>query len=177
MTEIETTRLLLRQLKRSDLDALAQIYQEQDVIRYRLHSAPASRKQTLQLLQQMLTHWEQYRFGRWAWIEKATRSLIGHGGLERLDESSVEVNYLVAKSFWGRGLATEAAQSILNYGFEELNLERLVAIAHPANVPSRRVMEKLGMKCEKPVEDYGVDWVLYAMNRDQWKCLNNASDR
>ena len=65
-------------------------------------------------------------------------------GLERLDESSVEVNYLVAKSFWGRGLATEAAQSILNYGFEELNLERLVAIAHPANVPSRRVMEKLG---------------------------------
>ena len=63
MTEIETTRLLLRQLKRSDLDALAQIYQEHDVIRYRLHSAPASGNKRWQLLQQMLTHWEQYRFG------------------------------------------------------------------------------------------------------------------
>lgn len=94
--------------------------------------------------------------------------MIGHCGLEyvvSLDE--VEVNYLLAREYWGQGLATESAIAIANYGFETLQLERLVGIAKPENLASCRVMEKIGMQYEKNIQLNGVEWVLFTINRDQ----------
>jgi ribosomal-protein-alanine N-acetyltransferase len=65
----------------------------------------------------------------------------------------------------GRSHATESARASLHYGFETLGLTRVIAIAAPENHASRRVMEKVGMLFERPAHHYGLDVVLYAVDR------------
>ena len=72
----------------------------------------------------------------------------GHG-------PEVEAAYLVRRDRWGRGYATEALQAVLSIGHGELAIDRIVALAYPDNDPSRRVMEKAGMRADGTVEAYG----------------------
>ncbi len=71
---------------------------------------------------------------------------------------------IATDSHWGRGLATEAARAALRDGFERAGLQRIVAVAHPANLASRHVMEKLGMQYERDAQHKGIDVVLYAIH-------------
>ena len=71
--------------------------------------------------------------------------------------------------FWGRGLATEGATASLRYGFEELGLDRIISIAVPENLASRRVMEKLGMTLCGETRFEGSDVVWYAVERQVWE--------
>ncbi|SRR5579883_3295006 len=170
MTTIETPRMLLRPPTKGDLDHLAQIYCDPEVMKYRLFSQPASWKQTQEFLESYLVHWEQHGFGRWATICKANQQLIGHCGLEYIASlNEVEVNYLLSRNYWGQGLATEAAIASLKYGFETLQLQRLVALAKTENSASIRVMEKIGMHYQTNIQLHDVEWVLYILQRNQWQ--------
>jgi ribosomal-protein-alanine N-acetyltransferase len=91
--------------------------------------------------------WKQHGFGRWALIHKPDKKLIGWCGLAPLDKTDeIEIGYGIAKEYWGRGLTTEAAAATIRYGFEELKLNQIVAVAMPENIASRRIMEKIGMR-------------------------------
>ena len=70
-------------------------------------------------------------------------------------QREVEVAYTITQEYWGQGLATEAARGILEYGFEKLNLSRLICLIDPENIASQRVAEKIGMTLEKKVD--GID--------------------
>jgi 3-dehydroquinate dehydratase/shikimate dehydrogenase len=82
-----------------------------------------------------------------------TRRFVGFIGMLTMsfvvpgvEQPAVEVGWRLAREFWGRGLATEGAHAVVDYAFETLHLREIVAITVPANVRSRRVMEKIGMK-------------------------------
>jgi ribosomal-protein-alanine N-acetyltransferase len=106
----------------------------------------------------------------WAVIHKADGKLIGRCGLCFLDKTpEVELGYLLDKSYWRRGLATEGSHASLKYGFEVIRLEKIVAIAKPENIASRRVMEKVGMKYEKDAYFYNTNVVYYAISRDVYQ--------
>jgi ribosomal-protein-alanine N-acetyltransferase len=152
MTTIETSRLLLRPLKLTDLEDLAQIYSDPEVMRYRLFPKPASLLETQAFLESYIEHWQRYGFGRWAIIYK-----------ELLNE--LEVNYLLASQYWGQGLATESAIAVVNYGFQVQQFERLVALAKPDNLASLRVMEKIGMSYHNKIRLHNVEWTLYEIKR------------
>jgi ribosomal-protein-alanine N-acetyltransferase len=94
--------------------------------------------------------------GLWATIYKENGKFIGRCGLLpwSIDgRQEVEVAYTIARSYWGQGLATEAAEAILQYGFRQLNLSRLVSLIEPENAASQRVAEKIGMRFEKRVDE------------------------
>jgi ribosomal-protein-alanine N-acetyltransferase len=80
----------------------------------------------------------------------------------------VELGYTLSKDVWGKGLATEAALASVAFGFERLRLPRIVAIAHPPNRASRRVMEKVGMRFERQGPYQDVECVWYAIGRDDY---------
>ena len=86
----------------------------------------------------------------WVAREKATGAVVGDCGLPPLElrGPDVELGYRLGRSHWGRGLATDAATACLRAGFEELGLDRIVAVAHPDNAVSRRVLEKIGFVYE-----------------------------
>ena len=170
MPEIETSRLRLRMFTPGDLDALSQITGDPEVMRYLGTSGARSREKTKNTIDAILRHWEEHGFGIWAVEHKADQRLIGWCGLQMLEKTpEIEIAYLLARDYWNQGLATEAGRAAIEYGFNGLKLERIVAIALPENVGSSRVMEKIGMKYERDAHYYNVDVVYYALERDQTK--------
>jgi RimJ/RimL family protein N-acetyltransferase len=171
MDVIETARLHLRQFTPGDLDDLYPIFSDVDVVKYMKTGLPVSRAETESALMSIINHWEQHGFGRWAVDDKETGKLIGYGGLRNLD-GTPELVYLLAKPYWGMGLATEVANACLKWGFEERNFERIVAVTKPDHAASRRVMEKIGMVYERDATYHDIDVVLYAISRPTFQSLS-----
>ncbi|HEY9599956.1 MAG TPA: GNAT family N-acetyltransferase [Cyanophyceae cyanobacterium] len=168
MFEIETHRLQLRRFMPQDLDNLYCLYRDPDVMKY-VGKGVRTRQETQKGLFFMIDHY-RYGFGLWAVVHKANGAFIGRCGLCYLDNTrQVELGYTFAKAYWNRGFATEASLASLRYGFEELKLDRIVAIAKPENHASRRVMEKVGMKYEKDAFYYNTDVVYYSISRKAYQ--------
>jgi len=167
---IETARLILRPFSATDLEPLAEILADPDVVRFLPNSEPRTSSQTEGILNYIHNHWTDYGFGWWAMVHKADQKLVGWCGLKIFDHTSdVELLYLLAKAYWGQGLTTEAAGAALHFGFEELGLKRIVAFAVPENKASTRVMEKVGMQYEKAGRFYNLDGVCYAIDRTAYQ--------
>jgi ribosomal-protein-alanine N-acetyltransferase len=106
----------------------------------------------------------------WAVVYKKDRKLIGHCGFKFLENTrEIQIGYLLLPYYWGMGLGTEAASAALKYGFEVAKLERVVAVAKPENIASRRVMEKVGMKYEKNAYYYNNNVVYYSISRKAYR--------
>jgi RimJ/RimL family protein N-acetyltransferase len=164
--ELDTARLRLRPFQPDDLDALARLYADAEVMKYIGNGQPRTRAETEALLTLMIRQWEQHGFGRWAMILKATGELIGRCGLSFLHQAEeVELGYLLATAYWGQGLATEASRACVQFGFEQLKLERIVAVARPENLASARVMEKIGMVYQGNAFYYNAEVVYHAISR------------
>lgn len=167
MPEIETVRLKLRHFTPEDFDDLFRLYSDPEVMKY---LSPRTREQTQASLCKHIQHWQEHNFGMWAVIDKQSSKIIGRCGLGFLENTGeVELGYVFDKSYWNMGLATEASKATLKYGFLEVKLERIVAIAKPENIASVRVIQKVGMKYEKNAHHYGVDVIYYAVSRGEWQ--------
>jgi [ribosomal protein S5]-alanine N-acetyltransferase len=165
---LETDRLILRRLTMDDLDNLFTLYHSPDVRKYYSEGIP-SYEETRQELEWMInTCYAKYGFGMWGTILKATGQFISRCGLTPMDiegQEDIEVGYMLAKAYWGQGLATEAAKAILDYGFEQVGLSRLICVINPGNRASSRVAEKLGMTLEIDGDVNGEPTLLYARNK------------
>ncbi len=170
MPEIETPRLYLRQFSMDDLDDLFAIRSDPEVMRFIGESRPQSLDQVRDALENVISVWKQHGFGRWAIVHKGDEKLIGWCGLAFLDNTDeIEIGYGIAKEYWGKGLTTEAAVVSIKYGFEDLKLNRIVAVAMPENIASRRIMEKMGMRYEKTGYWYEAELVYYVIMRDEYE--------
>jgi RimJ/RimL family protein N-acetyltransferase len=166
MPRIETERLLLRMIRPDDLDDLAALFADPDVVRYVGDGKPADRDEAAVALQSILKHWQTHGFGRWAAADKHTGKFVGFGGLRSLF-GTPEVVYHLTRENWGKGYATELGNAALRFGFDR-EFERIVGIAKPQNTASIRVMEKLGMRFEKNATYYNLDVVQFGISRDEF---------
>jgi RimJ/RimL family protein N-acetyltransferase len=136
------------------------------VMRWVGGGGPQDRAQAEASLQAIRDHWVRHGFGLWAAEEKETGELAGFVGLARLGDRSgdVEIGWRLRHEAWGRGLATEGALAARDHAVAELGLTRLVALVHPENVASLRVVEKLGMSFERRrVSRHGTPVLVYAL--------------
>src|SRR5215216_2228840 len=160
MKILETNRLLLRHLVADDLDNLFTLYSDPEIRRY-FPEGVLTFEETKEELEWFLNgHPRHPKLGLWATIHKETGKFIGRCGLlpwEIEGKLEIEIAYLLDKSFWHQGLATEAAQGIMEYGFEKLNLSRLICLIDPENVASQRVAQRIGMTLEKKVDGIAGD--------------------
>jgi RimJ/RimL family protein N-acetyltransferase len=153
-------------IRPDDLDDLASLFADPDVVRYVGDGKTADRDEAEVALQSIIRHWQTHGFGRWVAVDKHTGKFAGLGGLRSLF-GTPEVVYHLAKENWGKGYATELGNAALRFGFDR-GFERIVAIAKPLNVVSIRVMEKLGMRFEKNATYYNLDVVQYGITRDEF---------
>jgi RimJ/RimL family protein N-acetyltransferase len=167
---LETARLLLRPFTPADLDDLYHITRDPDVMRHIGDGHPLTHAETGRNLSMIINTLHRRGFGRWALVLKETGALAGYCGLSMgSQEVGVELAYLLAKSEWGRGLATEAGAACLRYGFENLGLDKIAALTRPDNAKSRRVMERLNMKYLRDSNYHGYSCVWYSISRDDWR--------
>ena len=146
--KMETERLFLRRWRERDRAAFAAINADPDVMRYFRSTLNQDESDTF--MARVETHFDTHGFGFWAVEEKQSGQLVGLTGLARVTfdapfAPAVEIGWRFASNVWGRGYAPEAARAALHAGFGQFALDEIVAFTIPANTPSRRVMEKLGM--------------------------------
>lgn len=165
---LETKRLILRHLVMDDLDELYALYRDPEITRY-IPDAPRSREEAQEELEwHMHGHPRHPELGLWATIHKESGKFIGRCGLlpwEIDGQQEVEVAYTIARAYWRQGLGSEAAQAILQYGFEKLNLSRLICLVDEENIASQKVAEKMGMRFEKESRDETGPFWVYSINK------------
>lgn len=165
---LETKRLMLRRFVLPDLDDLFKFYSDPDVIKY-IPDAPRSYGEAKEELEWFLNGHPTFpELGLWATIDKETGQFIGRCGLLpwTIDgQHEVEVAFALSKAYWGQGLATEAAQALVHYGFEHLGLSRLICLIDHDNEGSIKVASKVGMKFEKESKDEYGPFLVYAINK------------
>ena len=120
--------------------------------------------QTAAYLDRNLAHWDRYGHGVYVVHERESDDVAGLGCLRNLPldaHHEVEIGYSLFPAYWGRGLATEIARACIDLGFSCLDTNSLVAVTHPANRASQRVMEKVGMAYERETTLEGHSVVLF----------------
>jgi RimJ/RimL family protein N-acetyltransferase len=144
MTVLETPRLILRRWRESDREPFAKMCADPLVMRH--FPATLAREECDRLVDGILAHFDRHGFGLNAVEVRETGAFAGFIGLSvPRFMLSVEIGWRLAAAYWNRGLATEGAREVLHYAFEVLGLPEVVSFTVPGNLPSRRVMEKLGM--------------------------------
>ena len=154
-TELRTERLLLRQWRDEDEPAFAALSADPEVMEYLLPRAD--------WVESARAHWREHGFGQWVvalpeTVDQPGAEFIGALGLARVGYEAhftpaVEAAWRLARPWWGRGYALEAARAAVEFGFGTLGLDEIVAVTVPQNLRSRRVMERLGMTRD-PAEDF-----------------------
>lgn len=152
-TVLLTPRLRLRQWRSSDLEPFAAMNADAEVMRY--YPSPWAREQSDAFAHQVMRLIDERGWGFWAVEERSSGQFIGFVGLHIPSHDlpfspCVEVGWRLAQPYWGLGYATEAAQQVVAFGFQQLRLAELVAFTAVANMKSRAVMARLGMRfdCE-----------------------------
>lgn len=146
--ELRTARLRLRRWVDSDRVAFAAMSADARVMEH--FPGLLSTEECNASADRIEAHFERHGFGYWAAELVGVAPFVGFIGLavprfEAAFTPCVEVGWRLAAEYWGQGLATEGARAALEFGFENVRLSEIVAFTVPANVRSRRVMEKLGM--------------------------------
>jgi RimJ/RimL family protein N-acetyltransferase len=163
---IETDRLIVRSNQEVDAEPLAALWADPEVTYYM--GGPRNYEEILKILGEDAQVDPQPACDLWPVIEKETGLMIGTGGILEKDiegRNQYEVIYVLAKSAWGKGFATELASSLKDYAFKELGLKRITALIDPDNQESERVATKIGLRYEKDtVRPNGRIMRLFALN-------------
>lgn len=147
---LETERLILRPLALDDLDDMASLLGDAEALS--LWGDPLDREGALGWIERNRERYRTHGYGRCAVVWNETGELVGDCGLiptEVEGTPETELGWIVRRTWWGRGIAPEAAAAWRDHAFDVLGLERIVSMVSERNPASRRVAEKLGMNLER----------------------------
>jgi ribosomal-protein-alanine N-acetyltransferase len=148
--KLSTDRLILRKLALSDADDMHDYAHRADVTRYLTWSPHPNISYTREYLAYVSEHYRAGDFFDWAVVDRESDRMIGTCGFTRFryEADCGEIGYVLHPAYWGRGIATEAVEAVIRFGFQRLELNRIEAKFMEGNIASRRVMEKNGMTFE-----------------------------
>ena len=186
MIYIETERLILRQWKAEDKEPFAKLNADAEVMRY--FPETLTKNESDAGVDRFYNSIEENGWGFWAVEIKSTQEFIGFVGInspavELPFTPCIEVGWRLAKQFWLKGYATEAAKASLDFAFHKLNLREVVSMTPTSNKPSWSVMLKIGMydsgenfnypgiKYDDPLLEH----VLYKITSEEWLSFNDSN--
>ena len=159
---IETERCLLRRPTADDALILIDLWRD-DKIRQFLGGV-ISKKKSDEKIHSLQEHWSQYGFGQWSVLDMNSNQVIGLCGLHHSNDG-IELSYMFFPLSWGKGLAREATSASIEYGFNNLKLEKIIGITQEANTRSRNLLEKIGMKHINSFRRFEANQCLYEIRR------------
>lgn len=167
MSVLKTSRLTLRDFVETDLDAFVELWRNEGFARFS-GGTGRSREQTAAFLERVLVRTRARQPSQFAVVPRDGENLIGYCGffLQHVDGvEELEIGYRLHPDFWGKGMATEAAQAVRDHAFGELGLHRVISLIHPDNAASRRVAEKTGLTLEKQTSFRGFPTLVFKLER------------
>ena len=174
---LETPRMLLRELFEDDDDAVLRIRGDYEVTKYNTGSPISTRTEAQILIEGIASDFRQHLSVRWGLELKNSGEMIGICGYNYWDRLNMRasVGYDLARTYWGQGLMSEALRRIVQFGFEEMGLNRVEADCTSLNTASARVLEKVGFKHEGVQREQYFengqfhDLMLFSLLKRDWK--------
>jgi RimJ/RimL family protein N-acetyltransferase len=181
---LETERLRLRRFGAGDVDLLAELYSDPEVMRF-LTGRPSPRAEIEDaVVPEILGMYDEHpQLGKFAAHQKSDGAFIGWFGLQpTTDPATVDVGYRLNRSAWGHGYATEGTKALIAKAFAELGMERVVADTMAVNHRSRAVMRRSGLRFVRLYHEHfddplpGTEFgdVVYAVDRNTWEAGRRA---
>jgi ribosomal-protein-alanine N-acetyltransferase len=188
--ELETDRLRLRPLARSDWDLISEMCTDPEVLKF--VGDVSNRERAAAELRAAIRRGAGGRLGVWCVLQRETGEKLGTAVLlpmpiEKKDtdwsllqednypDADIEVGYILKRSTWGRGYATEACRRLIRFAFEETELDEIVAVTDPDNAVSQKVLRKCGLRDEGFRRAYTEECSAFRLTRQQWLELQAAS--
>jgi RimJ/RimL family protein N-acetyltransferase len=160
VTELITERLELRPWREDDLNEYAAIVSDPEVGRY--VGGSQDRATAWRQIAIFIGHRELRGWTSSAVVERASGQLLGRGGLWQPEGwPGVEVGWILGRSAWGRGYASELGLAVRDYAFGQLGIPHLISVIDPDNVASIRVAEKIGATFERKYDLGGTPCLIY----------------
>lgn len=167
--QIETERLILRELLLSDADGMFELDSNPNVHVFLGKKPVIAIEQSIAQIENIQQQYKDSGIGRWAVILKETNEFIGWSGIKFIKneinnhKDFYEIGYRFIEKHWGKGYATEAGKAFVNYAFNVMNVDALYAYADAGNSSSKSILEKLGMQYVNSFEYEGELEVWYEM--------------
>jgi ribosomal-protein-alanine N-acetyltransferase len=172
---IETDRLILRPLEHSDAEEMFAMDKNPEVHKYLWQKPVQKIDEVIKVIEYVRTQYEKNNIGRFATIIKETGEFIGWTGIKFVDDhvengntNFYDYGYRLNEKFWSKGYATEASKAWLDYGFNQMKIDKMNAYTHSENGASNHILQKVGMKL---MEDYpdkdGVIWKWWQMENPE----------
>ena len=171
---LETERLILRAFDSKDTDAYTEMVADEDVSQFiSLVGKPMNRLEAWRSMAMQLGHWQLRGFGQWAVEEKASGDFVVRLGLYYPESwPGQELGYALARTYWGKGYATEGAAAARDFAFNALGWDELISIISPLNLRSQGVAERLGETFREIWHFDDMVLHIYALTRADWETLN-----
>jgi len=188
--ELETDRLFLRPLTRGDWNLALEMFTDPEVMKF---VADVSSEEALAAeMKAFIRRGAGGRVGVWCVLQRETGEKLGTAVLlplpieesdtdwsllqeDRYPDADIEVGYMLRRSAWGKGYATEACRRLVQFAFEETELDEIVAVTDPRNAVSQKVLRKCGLRAEGLRRAYADECSAFRMSRQQWLELQAAS--
>lgn len=185
MITLVTERLILRPFEESDDKDMFVLDSNPMVHKYLGENPSKSIEDAQKVIANIMQQYKENGIGRWATIEKSTGKFIGWSGLKfitRYENNRIhfhDVGYRFIPEFWGKGYATESALAALNYGFNQLKLQKIIGMANIENKASIRVLEKCGLQIKEqfPWDDLVCHWMEITEDQFRRKKIEVRSKR
>jgi ribosomal-protein-alanine N-acetyltransferase len=158
---MESQRLSFRKINSKDFNFLFRYHSDPINTQYLPSGTPYTKIHVENYLNNRIEHWKKHLFGTFMILLKSNSRVVGYCGLEFIeDKEFIDIRYGIIREIWGKGIAKEAAQTCIDYGFNDLNLDTIFGAVVHDNIPSLIILEKIGMKPCKGFDFYG-DAVIY----------------
>lgn len=175
--QLETERLLLRQLRAEDAEAVFGILSDRAVARFYNQLTPIAVDQVRRVIRERNDLREAMTGIWWGVVLREEEQVVGGIGIHGWDPGQyrAQVGYELASAFWGRGIMTEALRAVVRFGFERLALNRIEAEVMPENAASTRLLERLGFVAEGVLRERGCwkggfhDLQMFSLLRADWR--------
>lgn len=164
---LETLRLALRDFTAADSDELLRLHRDPRVMRYIGDGKTFDAERHARVMRRILAYPALYPdLGFWYTTRRDTGAFVGWFTLKYCGKSAdIETGYMLRPDAWGQGFATEGATAMVRYGFDDLGLDRIIGVTHPANHASQRVLMKAGLADCGVGHYYDADLRLFAARR------------
>ncbi len=180
----ESDRLYFRPLEELDLDLVIEQRTDPEVIKY-VGGKTYTKEELINEMPIMTRRCAGGCIGNWCLIDKATKEKIGYANLlpipvdlddtdwdlvvgDKIPDGAIEIGYVLKKTAWGKGYATEACKQLLKFAFEESPLKEIVASIDSENSASRNVLEKSGLVDIGLIQAYGEPSTGFRITRKEW---------
>lgn len=168
---LETDRFIIRELTVDDAQAMFDMNNDPEVIRYTGDGPFASLEATREFLAAYYPR-QKPGTGRWGIEEKATAKMLGWTGIKFEDDTGLyDIGYRLFRDQWGRGVATEASRACIAYAFDQLQVQEVVGRVMHDNKASIHVLEKLGLRYLREDHCQHHPAMMYAMNLEEYQAI------